>query len=231
MKLSILIPVYNEHGTLAELLKRIKKVDIGGIKKEIILIDDGSTDGTTDIIKRLKGDYIKCFHKKNSGKGAALKTGIQAATGDFIIFQDADLEYDPFDYPKLLEPILNKKANVVFGSRFGQHDSTKMKANQWHPMHFVGNKGLTIFFNLLYGTQLSDVEPCYKLFRAQILKNMPVQSNGFEYDIELMCKIVKKGHKIVQLPIRYNPRSFEEGKKINWKDGIIAFKTMIKNRF
>ena len=231
MKLSIIVPVYNEKNTIKEIIKKIEGVNLGNIKKEIILVDDFSIDGSREIIKKLKGNYVKLFHKKNSGKGAALKTGIKAATGEFIIFQDSDLEYDPEDYKKLLKPILENRAGIVFGSRFSKKSKLLPKKHTMHPLHWIGNKGLIFIFNILYGTKLTDVEPCYKLFKSDVLKSVDVNSNGFEYDIELMCRIVKKGHKIVQLPIRYSPRAFEEGKKISWKDGIVACITMIKNRF
>ena len=232
MKLSIIIPLYNEKNTINKLLKKIKKVDLGKIKKEIIIVDDFSTDGSREILRRLKGDYVRLFQNKNKGKGAALKTGIEKATGEFIIFQDADLEYDPQDYKKLLNPILKNEASIVFGSRFeGKRYIIWGKNKNIHTPHWMGNKGLTLAFNLLYGTKLTDVEPCYKLFTSKVLKSIKVSSDRFEYDIELMCKLVKKGNKIKQLPIKYNPRSFEEGKKINWKDGLVALKVMLKYRF
>lgn len=232
MKLSIIIPVYNESKTIKELLRRISNVNLGKIRKEVILVDDFSTDGSGDVIKNLDKKYIKIFQPKNMGKGAALKAGINASTGEFIIFQDADLEYDPNDYKKLLEPILDKKTNISFGTRFvGQEFKPFGKHKTMHSAHWIGNKFLTFAFNFFYGTKLTDVEPCYKLFKSNILKSIDVKTDRFEYDIELMCKLVKKGHKIVQLPITYNPRRFEEGKKINWKDGVVALWTMIRNRF
>lgn len=231
MKLSILIPVFNESKTLKEILSRIERVDLGDVRKEIVIIDDGSTDGSGEIIKKLGRKYVKIFQPRNKGKGAALKAGINAAKGDFIIFQDADLEYDPKDYIKLLQPILANNAEITFGSRFVNQKFVIFGKNRIiHPSHFIGNKFLTLAFNLLYGTELTDVEPCYKMFKSSILKNINVASNGFEYDIELMCRLVKKGHKITQIPIRYIPRGFHEGKKINWRDGIAAFLIMLKYR-
>jgi len=232
MKISIIIPVYNEAKTIKELLRRINKVDLGKIKKEIILVDDFSTDGSRDVIKKLDKKYIKILQPKNMGKGAALKAGIKVSSGDFIIFQDADLEYDPNDYKKLLKPILDKKTNISFGTRFVNQEFRILgRKKTMHSAHWIGNKFLTFAFNFLYSTKLTDVEPCYKLFKQDILKNTKVDTNRFEYDIELMCKLVKKGQKIVQLPIKYNPRRFDEGKKINWKDGVVALWTMIRNRF
>lgn len=231
MKLSIIIPVYNEPKTISEIVRRVEKVGLGKVKKEIIVVDDASTDNTANMIRKLKGNCIKVFQKKNQGKGAALKAGIKKATGDMIIFQDADLEYDPQDYVKLMQPILEGNVGITFGSRFiNQKLNLFGRKRTPHILHWFGNKFLTFAFNSLYGTRLTDAEPCYKMFKSYVLKSIKVNSNHFEYDIELMCKLVKKGHKITQLPINYKPRAFEEGKKINWKDGVVAFMTMIKYR-
>lgn len=231
MKLSVIIPVYNEPKTIEKIVRKVEKVDLGNVKKEIIIIDDASTDSTADAVRKLKGNHVKLFHKKNKGKGGALKTGISKATGNIIVFQDADLEYDPKDYARLIQPILQGKAKVTFGSRFvSQRLKLFGKKRSPHLLHWFGNRFLTFAFNSLYGTRLTDAEPCYKMFRSDVLKGIKVSSNRFEYDIELMCKLVKNGYEIMQLPITYNPRTFEEGKKINWKDGIVAFLTMIKYR-
>ncbi len=229
MKLSVLIPVYNEVHTLKKIINKVEAVDLGSTEKEIILIDDHSTDGSRELIRSLKGDYIKIFQDENKGKGAALKRGVEIATGNFIIFQDADLEYDPEDYKVLIEPVIQRQADIVYGSRFETQRFVLFGKNKTiHPTHWFGNKLLKIVFNLLYGTKLSDAEPCYKLIRSDILKSFEIDADGFEYDIELMCKIARNGHSVIQLPIKYIPRTFEEGKKITWKDGIIAITTMLK---
>jgi len=233
MKLSIIIPVYNEVRTLMELLKKIDNVKLGEINKEIILVDDFSIDGSRKLIKKLEKKYVTIFQPRNMGKGAAIKSGIKYATGDFIIFQDADLEYEPNDYQRLLKPILDNESEIVIGTRFIGEKSALTGKNKTpkYSLHYIGNIGLTFIFNVLYFQKLSDVEPCYKLFKSNVLKSMNVISDGFEYDIELMCRLVKKGHKIIQVPISYIPRNFSEGKKINWKDGITALSIMLKYRF
>ncbi|MDO8628226.1 MAG: glycosyltransferase family 2 protein [Nanoarchaeota archaeon] len=233
-KLSVIIPVYNEVKTLKELLKRVEAVKLPQkMQMEIILVDDFSKDGSRDLIAKLPNKYVKILQPFNQGKGAALKAGIARASGDFAIFQDSDLEYDPQDYPSLLIPILNGKADVVWGTRFEGKTFAyyRQKETKAYLHHWLGNKLLTLVFNVLYGVRLSDAEPCYKMYKTSILKSIPVKADRFEYDIELMCKTVKKGFIVRQVPIQYNPRSFEEGKKIKWTDGVIAVWTMFKFRF
>lgn len=230
--LSIIIPVFNEKNSIKKIIEKIEKANTGDFKKEIIIVDDCSTDGSKEIIKKLKGNFVKIFFEKNNGKGAALKAGINAASGYLIIFQDADLEYDPNDYYSLMKPILENKTSICFGSRFvGRKFRLFSKDPTMHPLHWVGNNFLTFAFNFLYSTNLTDAEPCYKMFKSDVLKQISVTADRFEYDIELMCKLAKKREKIYQIPINYNARGFDEGKKINWKDGIKAFFTMVKFRF
>ncbi len=239
MKLSIIIPVYNEGKTLLRLLKKVEAAKLPkGIKKEIIMVDDCSSDGSRKLLKKLekRKKYKIFYHGKNRGKGAAIKTALRHTTGDLVIFQDADLEYDPKDYRDLVQTLLNTNSTIVFGSRFGSTRAKisfrlSKKSRLSNVVHFVGNKFLLTAFNILYGTRLTDVEPCYKLFRKKTLKSVKVESDRFEYDIELTCKLLRKGNKIIQIPISYYPRSFEEGKKITWKDGIIALHHMVKHRF
>lgn len=228
MKLSIIIPVYNEKKTISEIVKRVMAVKISGITKEMIIVDDESTDGTREIlskIKKLKPDFKIIYHEKNQGKGAAVRTGLSAATGDYIIIQDADLEYDPNDIPRLLKPIQEGKAIVVYGSRFtGEHRNMFF----WHMM---GNKFLSFATNLLYNTTLSDMEVCYKLFTKKALQGVRLQENRWGFDPEITSKVLKKGIRIYEVPISYTGREFYEGKKIGWKDSFRILWVLLKNRF
>ena len=234
MKLSIIIPVFNEEKTIGEIVKKVLDVNLP-IKfiKEIIIVNDGSVDKTTDILQGFKQKQIKIFtHIKNLGKGAAIRTGIKNSTGEIIIIQDADLEYDPNDYSKLLEPILNKQAQVVFGTRlinyplyiWGQRKTVL-------PSHLIGNKFLTFVTNIFYGNKVTDMETCYKIFRKEVIRNIKIYADKFDFEPEITAKILKKGYKIYEVPIRVHPRGYDEGKKITWKDGFIALWTLIKYRF
>lgn len=222
-KLSVVIPVYNEKNYILEILRRVKAV---GIEKEIIIVDDCSTDGTREILKGLAAQGEKViFHEKNMGKGAALRTGFRNVTGEYVIVQDADLEYDPDDYHKLLAPVLKGKAEVVYGSRFtGEHRNMFFH-------HWMGNRFLTLVTDILYNTTISDMETCYKLFRTDIIKSMDIKSNRFNFEPEITAKILKKGIRIYEVPISYTGREFSEGKKISWVDGISALWTIVKYRF
>ena len=224
-KITILIPVYNEVNTLEEILNKVENTDFCGLEKEIILIDDCSTDGTKEIYSKFP--YKVLYHNVNKGKGAALRTGFKEANGDIIIIQDADLEYDPKDYKDLIRLVLEDKADVVYGTRLtGVKPS---RAFMFH--HLLGNKFLTFVTNLLYCTTLTDMETCYKCFRADFVKDIKIHSNRFDFEPEITAKILKKGARLYELPISYYGREYKEGKKITWKDGIYALWTLIKYRF
>ncbi|MFA6088455.1 MAG: glycosyltransferase family 2 protein [Candidatus Woesearchaeota archaeon] len=236
MKLSIIMPVYNEAKTVSSIIDIVKKVKLGKIEKEIIAIDDGSKDGTGNVLKQIPGIKV-IIHKKNRGKGAAVKNGIKAATGDIIIIQDADLEYDPNEYPKLIKPIIDKKTKVVYGSRFLDANQKKQfiffrkKHKGAYDMAYVGGRLLTALTNILYFSKITDEPTCYKVFDSKVIKAINIKGNRFEWEPEVTAKILKKGYKIIEIPITYNPRTFEQGKKINYKDGIQAIWTLIKYRF
>ena len=226
MKISVVIPVYNEIDTIEEILVRVDKI---AIKKEIIVIDDLSIDGTRERLKKIATDKdsVKViYHSRNRGKGAALRTGFESVTGDIIIIQDADLEYDPNEYPKLLEPILDGRADVVYGSRFigGPHRVLFF----WH---YVGNKFLTLISNALTNLNLTDMETCYKVFKSQILRDINLKSNRFGFEPEFTAKVAKKRLRIYEVPISYSGRTYSEGKKITWKDGIVALCLIFWYRF
>lgn len=226
MTLSIIIPTFNERNTILKILSKIEKVRlINNIDKEIIIVDDYSTDGSRKILKKLENKYQVIYHDKNKGKGAALRSGFKKATGDCVIVQDADLEYDPEDYNKLLGPLVKNKADVVFGSRFtGEHSNMLF----WH---WVGNKLLSFLTNILYNTTLSDMETCYKLIQKDILDKINIRSNRFNFEPEITAKILKMGYKIYEVPISYTGREYMEGKKIGWQDGFIALWSLVKYRF
>jgi len=223
MKLSVIIPVYNERFTIREILKRVRSVDI---EKEIIIVDD-STDETREILKTFEGvKNIKIIYRKTpQGKGSAIVEGIKHASGEIILIQDADLEYDPDDYIKLVKPIEEGRASVVYGSRFSER-----KNRHRYGMNLIGTKILTQMTNILYGSSITDEPTCYKVFKASVLKEINLKCRGFEFCPEVTAKVLKKGHKIIEVPIKYNSRTIEEGKKINWRDGVIAIWTLLKYR-
>lgn len=226
-KISILIPVYNEIQTLRDILKKVEETDFCKLKKEIILIDDFSTDGSREILKEYEGKYKVLYHNKNMGKGAAIRTGFEHITGDITVIQDADLEYDPADYAPLLQLILDDKADVVYGSRLcGGKPSRSFMFT-----HFVGNKLLTLITNILYNTTLTDMETCYKTFKTEVIKDIKIKSNRFDFDPEITAKVLKKKVRIYELPISYYGREYDDGKKITWIDGVHAIWALVKYRF
>jgi glycosyltransferase involved in cell wall biosynthesis len=226
--LSVLIPVYNEVNTLLKIIDRVRDVDI---TKEIIVVDDGSTDGTRELMSsKIEGHYpdVKVFyHPQNRGKGAAIRTAIGQATGDYLIVQDADLEYDPRDYHTLLEPLLDGRADVVFGSRFLGGGAHRVHLF-WHRL---GNGVLTLLSNMLTNLNLTDMEVCYKVFKREVLQGLNLRCDRFDFEPEVTAKVAKKHYRIYEVPISYSGRDYEEGKKIGWRDGVQAIWTIIKYRF
>ena len=216
----MIIPVFNEAGTILKVIERVKKVPID---KEVIVVDDGSTDGTRDLLEKHSESVIVFYHHSNQGKGAAIRTGLSHVTGDLVIIQDADLEYDPSEYLHLMAPILEGKADVVYGSRFS--GGPRRVLFFWHA---VGNKIITTLSNVLTNLNLSDMETGYKIFKTEILRKITIESNRFGFEPEITAKIAQLGCRIYEIPISYWGRDYSEGKKINWKDGIAALYWIIK---
>jgi len=224
--LSVVIPVYNERNFVAELVSRVLAEDYD---MEVLLIDDGSTDGSREIIAGLAEQHPQVhvqLHEANQGKGAALRTGFRSARGDFILIQDADLEYDPRDYGKLLEPLLDGRADVVFGSRFlgGPH-----RVLNYH--HYLANRFLTMLSNILTGLNLTDMETCYKAFRREVIDDMRLRQNRFGFEPEFTARVAAQRCRVYEVPISYSGRDYTEGKKITWKDGVAALWTIMRSRF
>ena len=226
-KVSIIIPVFNEKNTIKLLLEKVQNANFSGLEKEIIMVDDCSTDGTTEILKELSKQYKVFFHEKNQGKGAAIRTAIKEATGDFVVIQDADLEYLPDDYDKLLPFLINDEADVVYGSRFKNQENSK----NFILKNKIENKFLTLLTNILYGAEITDMETCYKAFKRELIQSITIKSNRFDFEPEITAKIMKRKARLKEVPISYFGRGHDEGKKINWKDGIHAILTLIKFRF
>ncbi|MFI5053863.1 MAG: glycosyltransferase family 2 protein [Acidimicrobiia bacterium] len=224
-KLSVIVPVFNERNTVVEILRRMRAVELP-VDLEIVVVDDGSGDGTRDVLRQLADSTVRVInHPHNRGKGAAIRTGLEQITGDLVLIQDADLEYDPEDWPKLLQPLLRGKAQVVYGSRF-----TGERRNMLF-LHWMGNRFLSLVTNVLYNTTLSDMETCYKLFDRTVLDGVKLRSMRFEFEPEVTAKILRRGIRIYEVPISYTGREFDEGKKITWRDGFIALWTLVKYRF
>jgi len=223
MKLSVIVPVFNEENTIEKIIDRVKKVNID---KEIIIVDDGSTDGTREILEKWKDENIRVIHhRRNQGKGSAIRTAIPYIEGEVVVIQDADLEYNPEDYYRLIEPILQGKAKIVYGSRF-------LKFNKPIYLRFLlGNKFLTWLINMLYHSRITDSYTCYKAFETDVLRNLTLRAKRFEFEAEVTVKLLKKGYELHEVPISYSPRTLREGKKINWKDALLGILTILKYRF
>ena len=222
--LSVVMPCYNERATIEEIIRRVIAVPI---RTELIVVDDGSKDGTRDILAELARElkFTLILQPQNAGKGAALRRGFQEVTGDLVVIQDADLEYSPEEFPELIELICEGRADVVYGSRFlGRHRVFMFT-------HYLGNRIVTLLTNVLYNTMLTDMETCYKVMRIEVLRSFTLESNGFGIEPEMTAKIFKRGYRVYEVPITYDGRGYEEGKKITWRDGIVALWVLLKYRF
>ena len=222
--LSVVMPVYNERDTIESMIARVLAVP--NLRIELVVVDDGSKDGTSDILRELTSRYsFKLFHKPNGGKGSALRLGFKEVTGDLVVIQDADTEYSPEEFPELIELICQGRADVVYGSRFlGRHRVFLFT-------HYLGNLFLTFLTNVLYNTMLTDMETCYKAMRIEVLRSFTLDSNGFGIEPEMTAKIFKRGYRVYEVPITYDGRGYEEGKKITWRDGVVALWVLLKYRF
>ena len=226
-KVSIVVPVYNEINTIDIILEKIENAPFCNLEKEIILVDDMSTDGTREHLKELEAKYKVFYHEQNQGKGAAIRTALQHITGDIMVIQDADLEYDPVDYQELIQLIIDDRADVVYGSRLtGAKPSRSFMFTHW-----LGNKVLTLTTNILYGATLTDMETCYKAFNTNFLQGIEIKSDRFDFEPEITAKVLKKHARLYELPISYYGREYSEGKKITWVDGIHAIWALLKFRF
>jgi glycosyltransferase involved in cell wall biosynthesis len=223
--LSVIVPVYNERTTVAEVIRRIRAADVP-LAVDVVVVNDGSSDGTDKVLAAIEDSTVKVMnHPDNRGKGAAIRTGLAEVRGDLVLIQDADLEYDPDDWPRLLDPILKGKTRVVYGSRF-----TGERMNML-PSHWVGNRILSLVTNVLYSSTLSDMETCYKVFDRKVIAGITIESDRFDFEPEITAKVLRRGHRIYEVPISYAGREIDEGKKITWRDGFGALKALVKFRF
>jgi glycosyltransferase involved in cell wall biosynthesis len=223
--LSVIVPVFNERNTIAEILRRIRAVDLP-MNLEVVVVDDGSTDGTGKVLSALQDSTVRIVtHATNQGKGAAVRTGVKTARGQLVLIQDGDLEYDPDDWPKLLEPVMKGKAQVVYGSRF-TGPGRAMRPTQW-----LGNRLLTLTANVLYRSTLSDMQTCYKLFDRTVLDAITIESDGFDFEPEITAKVLRRGFRIYEVPVSYTGRDASEGTKFEWRDGVRALTALVRYRF
>ena len=223
--LSVIVPVYNERNTVAEVLRRIRRVELP-VDLEVVVVDDGSTDGTAQILAALEDSTMQVVrHPSNRGKGAAIRTGLKHVRGELVLIQDADLEYDPEDWPRLLRPVLRGRSQVVYGSRFGGEGGS-MPASDW-----MGNRFLSLTTNLLYNTSLSDMECGYKLFTRKVLDDITIESDRFDFEPEITAKVLRRGYRIYEVPVSYAGRPASEGRKFDWRDGVRALGTLVRYRW
>ena len=223
--LSVIVPVYNERNTVAEVLRRMRRVELP-VDLEVVVVDDGSTDGTAQILAALEDSTVQVVHHpSNLGKGAAIRTGLQHVRGELVLIQDADLEYDPEDWPRLLRPVLRGRSQVVYGSRFGGEGGS-MPASDW-----MGNRFLSLVTNLLYNTSLSDMECGYKLFTRKVLDDITIESDRFDFEPEITAKVLRRGYRIYEVPVSYAGRPASEGRKFDWRDGVRALGTLVRYRW